>query len=66
MAELFGFSITRKQDKDSGDSFTVPTPDDGSTEVAGGGFFSSALNTGGNEKIEKSHNNQNAIVLLKI
>ena len=52
MAELFGFSITRKQDKDSGDSFTVPTPDDGSTEVAGGGFFSSALNTGGNEKTE--------------
>ena len=41
MAELFGFSITRKGAQDSGDTFTVPTPDDGSIEVAGGGFFSS-------------------------
>ena len=38
MAELFGFSITRKGAQDSGDTFTVPTPDDGSIEVAGGGF----------------------------
>ena len=27
MAELFGFSITRKGAQDSGDTFTVPTPD---------------------------------------
>ena len=43
MAELFGFSIKRARSKSSGDNFTTPTPDDGSIEVAGGGFFSSIL-----------------------
>ena len=52
MAELFGFSITRKGTQDSGDTFTVPTPDDGSIEVAGGGFFSSVLDTDGRERTE--------------
>ena len=52
MAELFGFSITRKGAQDSGDTFTVPTPDDGSIEVAGGGFFSSVLDTDGRERTE--------------
>ena len=52
MAELFGFSITRKGVQDSGDTFTVPTPDDGSIEVAGGGFFSSVLDTDGRERTE--------------
>ena len=52
MAELFGFSITRKGAPDSGDTFTVPTPDDGSIEVAGGGFFSSVLDTDGRERTE--------------
>ena len=52
MAELFGFSIQRAQ-KDSGlraKTFTDPTPDDGAIEVAGGGFFSSVLDTDGRER----------------
>ena len=52
MAELFGFSITRYGSQYSGDTFTVPTPDDGSIEVAGGGFFSSVLDTDGRERTE--------------
>ena len=39
MAELFGFTITRK--KEQGASFTLPTPDDGAVDIAQGGFFSS-------------------------
>ena len=41
MAELFGFSIKRTQ-KELGTnekSFVSPAPDDGSIEIAGGGFF---------------------------
>ena len=52
MAELFGFSINRKKDKGSGDAFTTPTPDDGTVDIAGGGFFSSVLDTDGREKTE--------------
>ena len=52
MAELFGFSITRKGTQGSEDTFTVPTPDDGSIEVAGGGFLSSVLDTDGRERTE--------------
>ena len=50
MAELFGFKITRA--KDEGESFTLPTSDDGTIEVAGGGFFSSVLDTDGRDKTE--------------
>ena len=50
MAELFGFKITRS--KDEGESFTLPTSDDGTIEVAGGGFFSSVLDTDGRDKTE--------------
>jgi hypothetical protein len=52
MAELFGFSIQKAQ-KDVGPrekTFTDPTPDDGAIEVAGGGFFSSVLDTDGRER----------------
>ena len=52
MAELFGFSIQRAS-KDVGPrekTFTDPTPDDGAIEVAGGGFFSSVLDTDGRER----------------
>ena len=52
MAELFGFSIQRAT-KDMGPrekTFTDPTPDDGAIEVAGGGFFSSVLDTDGRER----------------
>ena len=52
MAELFGFSI-KKSSKESGSNektFVSPTPDDGSIEVAGGGFFGQILDTNGREK----------------
>ena len=52
MAELFGFSIQKAQ-KDQGPrekTFTDPTSDDGAIEIAGGGFFSSVLNTDGRER----------------
>ena len=52
MAELFGFTIQKAQ-KDlgpRGKTFTDPTPDDGAIEIAGGGFFSSVLDTDGRER----------------
>ena len=50
MAELFGFRITRSKDEGKGNTFTLPTPDDGAVEIAGGGFFGSILDTDGREK----------------
>ena len=53
MAELFGFSIQRsKKEEGSEITFTAPTPDDGSIEVAGGGFFGQILDTDGRERTE--------------
>ena len=52
MAELFGYTITRAKGKGSGDQFIAPSSDDGTIEVAGGGFFSSILDTNGREKTE--------------
>ena len=52
MAQLFGFTIQKAQ-KDMGPrekTFTDPTPDDGAIEIAGGGFFSSVLDTDGRER----------------
>ena len=51
MAELFGFSIQRS-DKDKGGeaTFSTPTPDDGTIDVAGGGFFGQILDTDGRER----------------
>jgi hypothetical protein len=53
MAELFGFSIQRAT-KDSGGerTFSTPTPDDGTIDVAGGGFFSQILDTDGRERTD--------------
>ena len=53
MAELFGFSIKRAT-KDSGgeQSFSTPTPDDGTIDVAGGGFFGQILDTDGRERTD--------------
>ena len=44
MAELFGFKIERTP-KDSGGekTFSTPTPDDGTIDVGGGGFYSQIL-----------------------
>ena len=51
MAELFGFRIERPK-KDGGNevSFATPTPDDGTIDVAGGGFFGQILDTDGRDK----------------
>ena len=52
MAELFGFRFTRIKDEDSKEKFTIPSADDGSVEVAGGGFFGQILDTDGRERTE--------------
>ena len=52
MAELFGFRFTRIKDEGSKEKFTIPSPDDGSVEVAGGGFFGQILDTDGRERTE--------------
>ena len=54
MAKLFGFEITRTktQDDREGESFTLPTPDDGAIDVAGGGFFGQSIDIDGLEKTE--------------
>tara|TARA_Y100000310_G_scaffold345492_1_gene465604 strand:+ start:3539 stop:5155 length:1617 start_codon:yes stop_codon:yes gene_type:complete len=54
MAKLFGFEITRTktQDNREGESFTLPTPDDGAIDVAGGGFFGQSIDIDGLEKTE--------------
>ena len=57
MAELFGFQITRanQKAKDGGSpqSFTVPTADDGTTTVSAGGYFGSYLDQEGGAKNEE-------------
>ena len=52
MAELFGFSFKKIKNEEGVEKFTPPTSDDGTIEVAGGGFFSSILDTDGREKTE--------------
>ena len=53
MAELFGFKIERSS-KDSGGetTFSTPTPDDGTVDIAGGGFFGQILDTDGRERTD--------------
>ena len=52
MAELFGFKISRKKEEAEAISFTAPTSDDGTVDIAGAGFFGSLLNTEGNERTD--------------
>jgi hypothetical protein len=52
MAELFGFRFNRIKDDKGSEKFTPPSMDDGSVEVAGGGFFSQVLDTDGRERTE--------------
>ena len=47
MAELFGFKFERIKDTKGSEKFTAPSLDDGTVDVAGGGFLSSVLNTDG-------------------
>ena len=53
MAELFGFSIQRATRDSGGErTFSTPTPDDGTIDVAGGGFFGQILDTDGRERTD--------------
>ena len=51
MAELFGFTITRKKDEE-GASFTLPTSDDGAEDIAQGGFYSSTYDIEGKDRTQ--------------
>ena len=51
MAELFGFRIERSKVEGGVEpSFTPPSPDDGTIDVAGGGFWGQVLDTDGRER----------------
>ena len=51
MAELFGFRIQRSKKDEGGETtFSTPTPDDGTIDIAGGGFFGQILDTDGRER----------------
>jgi len=53
MAELFGFTIQRSsKDKGGEATFSTPTPDDGTVDIAGGGFFGQILDTDGRERTD--------------
>ena len=52
MAELFGFKFEKIKDTKSQEKFTAPANDDGTTEIAGGGFFGQVLDTDGRERSE--------------
>ena len=52
MAELFGFKFGRTTDTKSQEKFTAPANDDGTVEIAGGGFFGQVLDTDGRERSE--------------
>ena len=52
MAELFGFKFEKIKDTKSQEKFTVPPADDGTVEIAGGGFFGQVLDVDGRDKSE--------------
>ena len=52
MAELFGFRFERMKDV-GGEKFTLPASEDGTVEIAGGGFFGQVLDTDGRERTEQ-------------
>ena len=45
MAELFGFKFERIKDTKGSEKFTAPSLDDGTVDVAGGGFYGCLLYT---------------------
>ena len=51
MAQIFGFNITRQSEVRQ-DQPTFPTSDDGSQDIAGGGFFTQFLDMEGKERGE--------------
>ena len=52
MADLFGFRFTRIKDDKNKENFTLPSEQDGTIDVAGGGFFGQILDTDGRERTE--------------
>ena len=52
MADLFGFRFTRIKDDKGSEKITPPTSEDGTIDVAGGGFFGQVLDTEGRERTE--------------
>ena len=52
MAELFGFKFEKIKDSGSQEKFTEPSSEDGTLEVAGGGFYGQLLDTDGRERTE--------------
>ena len=52
MAELFGFRFEKLKDV-GGEKFTLPAADDGTVEVAGGGFYGQVLDTDGSDRTEQ-------------
>ena len=53
MAALFGFRFTRIKDDKNKEKFTLPSEQDGTIDVAGGGFFGQILDTDGRERTEQ-------------
>jgi hypothetical protein len=52
MAKLFGFKFERVKDSGSQEQFTEPSSEDGSVQVAGGGFYAQTLDTDGRQRSE--------------
>jgi len=52
MADLFGFRFSRIKDDKNKENFTLPSEQDGTIDVAGGGFFGQILDTDGRERTE--------------
>ena len=54
MFDLFGFRFTRIKDDKNKEKFTEPSSEeDGTIDVAGGGFFGQILDTDGRERTEQ-------------
>ena len=53
MAELFGFKFERVKDSKGAEKITPPTADDGTIDVAGGGFYGQILDSDGRERTEQ-------------
>ena len=62
MAELFGFKFERTKSSDSQDKFTEPSSDDGTLEVAGGGFYGQLLDTDGRQRKLKTESEKSLIL----
>ena len=52
MAELFGFRLTKVKEQEKEQTFTAPDPQDGTIDVAGGGFWGQVLDTDGRERTD--------------